>query len=357
MKHFITEFHHGGENRSSKIKYDFSVNINPLGLPEGVRNILRKDTSVFTDYPDSECKLLREAISAALGVKIEQVVCGSGASDIIYRLCDVMNFRRVLIPVPTFSEYERALKMNGCKVEFLQTRQEDGFIITHELFNEWTQHAECVDAVFLCNPGNPSGRLIDKETLSAVADWCASNGASLIIDECFIEFSPKADELSLMNMIDEDVEIIVIRAFTKIYAMAGMRLGYTVCSRAETAKCIAAASAPWNVSGPAQAAGIEALKDTAYISETRKIIAEQRQYITEKLSAADNKLHVIDSDVNYILFSGPAGLKEAMAEEGFAVRDCSDYRGLPSCYYRVAVRMKHENEAMVEAVRRCLLWL
>lgn len=397
MRETHQRFHHGGElkNKNHSIKYDFSVNINPLGLPRAASEALQAQPECFTRYPDPECTRLRETIAAVRQVKPEQVVCGGGASDLIYRICSALKFRTALLPVPSFTEYERALHLSGCRAEFLQTREADGYALTEEVFRQWAESQaqkpvySRADAVILCNPGNPSGKLMTRETLHAVADWCSWNRAVLVVDECFLGFSEAGSALSMAGLLSRpsdragmtartphpagaaaamnpgsaggsaapEPEIIVLDAFTKLYAMAGLRAGYALCSSPETAERILAAGPPWNVSGPAQVAGIAALSDPEYVDRTRRLVSAERTYMEHRIRLIMDGYQVFSSDVNYILFTGPSELAEAMAEEGVAIRDCSDYLGLGYNYYRTAVSIREENDAMLEALRRCMKWL
>lgn len=385
------KYSHGGElkNADYKIKYDFSVNINPFGLPENVKHTLMKSLSSFTDYPDPDCRLLRKALAEKEGVTVEQIVCGNGASDIIYRICSSLGIKRALIPAPAFSEYERALKLNGAFAEYLYTKADDSFALTFDSFDAWVSDYEAehvcdmyddsfdvnVDAVFLCNPANPSGRLIDPMLTEMVYAWCRKNNAVLIVDECFLGFHEKRNDITAVNLLKKGApvrgkyegsasDIIVINAFTKIYSMAGLRLGYAVCSDAETARMLAQSAPHWSVSGPAQTAGIAALQESGYLEKSIKYIKKERGRIVKSLSAMlrekDDAFRVFDSDANYILFTAPARLAESMAEEGIAIRDCNNYACLSErneSFYRIAVRTEAEDDVMLEALRRCLRWL
>ena len=396
---------HGGELKDTdkNIKYDFSVNINPFGLPDSVKTALA-ESSIYTDYPDPYCRLLKNALAEKEGVRPEQIVCGSGASDIIYRICEALGIKRALIPVPAFSEYERALELNGASAEYIYTSPDDDFALTDDAFEKWAREcaarsqSDAPDAVFLCDPTNPSGRLLKQSLIDKVYKWCRQNGALLIADECFLEFHEKRNDITSLNIIRTDNKkihseiiknkenntimnetdgaparptgsrthtgIIVINAFTKIYSMAGLRLGYAVCSDEETARRLSGHAPHWNVSGPAQAAGIAALSERKYLEKTVKYIKKERERMSAELSSAlaekDSSFRTFKSNANYILFTGPAGLAEMMADEGIAIRDCGNYAGLaerPEHFYRVAVRSENEDDIMLETLRRCLVWL
>ena len=202
---------HGGElkDRYKNIKYDFSVNINPFGLPDSVKTALA-ESSIYTDYPDPYCRLLRNALAEKESVRPEQIVCGSGASDIIYRICEALGIKRALIPVPAFSEYERALELNGASAEYIYTSPDDDFALTDDAFEKWAREcaahsqSDAPDAVFLCDPTNPSGRLLKQSLIDKVYKWCRQNGALLIADECFLEFHEKRNDITSLNIIRTD---------------------------------------------------------------------------------------------------------------------------------------------------------
>ena len=362
---------HGGEHGGENITRDFSININPLGIPENVMRKLYSDRECFEVYPDTGCSDLTRALSYETGISPNRIVCGNGASDLIYRICQCFNIKKAIIPVPAFSEYERAVRQNGGIAEYIYTSKESGYIpVANDFSNYEKKHYGCKSgmedesgmkcdgrtAVFLCNPSNPSGKVCSREVIKAAERFCSRTGAVLIIDECFIQFTHMHEEKPECL---QGCESIVLRAFTKIYAMAGLRLGYAICSSAKSADMLRAWGSPWSVSGPAQKAGVEALHAEGYIEKTVKYVENQRRFLYENLE--DMGLEYIPSDANYILFEAPYGLDRSMQEYGIAIRDCSDYEGLEAehgrKYFRIAVRTEEENRYLCEIMRRCLKWL
>lgn len=248
--------HHGGEDRSGRIRYDFSVNINPLGMPEAAKAALLSGWSMYENYPDDGCGALRDALSVRFGIDSGRIVCGNGVSDLIYRLCSCAGFRRVLLPMPAFSEYERALTAAGCEIVPLFTEEESGFVLEEKHIS---QISESFDALFLCNPGNPAGGLMEKTLIEKIVRRCEEKNVLLVADECFLDFVGNGGVHSAVWAARERKNVVVLKAFTKIFAMAGLRLGFALFGRKELARNVAEFGAPWQVSGPAQAAGLAVL--------------------------------------------------------------------------------------------------
>ena len=391
---------HGGERRGGEIRFDFSVNVNPLGMPEAARAALLSDWKIYEEYPDDGYAALREALAARFGVKREQVVCGNGASDLIYRLCLCGGFRKVLLPVPSFTEYQRALEMAGCEIRYFYTEEHCGFVPDERILEAITPD---LDALFLCNPGNPAGGLISGELMRKIAERCRQASVMLVSDECFLDFVQDGSESSALSCLKEGLNgdfersggIAVIRAFTKIFAMAGLRLGFAVFSSQEMARKVYGWGAPWQVSGPSQAAALAILgaggdadgmccRDgscgyqaetewDSHIEKTQSYIVDQRYMLEDGLKKLG--FSTVPGCANYILFRGPEDLGRKMAEKGFSIRDCSDYAGLEKCeknesggtepeggaagekYYRIAVRKEPENRLLLREMERYVKWL
>lgn len=335
---------HGGDIYSREIIYDFSVNVNPNGMPDGVRCALIDNIDRFEQYPDVNCTELRCALGNRENIRVENIVCGNGAADLIYRAVQALKPKRALIPAPTFSEYERALLSMNCDLEHYFTREEDNFSLRDDILNRICG----MDMMFICNPNNPVGNLIDRDLLKRIVEKCADCGTILIIDECFIEFVEKYSGIGCG--IPENM--IVLRAFTKIYAMAGIRLGYMLCGSSVLAEKIQRCGQCWSVSVPAQIAGIAALSEKDYVSKTVRLITEERKYLTNFLEKSG--LKVCPSDANFILFKCEFPLDELLLKDKIAIRNCSNYIGLGSGWFRIAVKTHDKNQVLTAAIERCI---
>ena len=344
---------HGGdwagfESEYGKAPLDFSASVSPLGLPEGVRAAVINALQTADRYPDPLCRRLRAALSAYHHVPAENIVCGSGASDLIYRLCRTLRPERAAVFVPGFSEYALALRELGANVTEIPLPAD--FHLTKK---ELTQIPHDCELVFLCNPNNPTGLLTERETLLALLNRCRERGAVLCVDECFLDFCENAGAYTLLPQLQVNPKLVLIKAFTKIYAMAGLRLGYALCGDAALAAGLQSGGPPWAVSGIAQEAGTAALKETSYVNHLRALITAERRRVTAALEALG--LRVIPGQANYLLFrSRDAALAQKLRGRGVLIRDCSNFAGLTEGWYRTAIRTAAENDVLIKMIGEAL---
>ncbi|MDR2502597.1 MAG: aminotransferase class I/II-fold pyridoxal phosphate-dependent enzyme [Oscillospiraceae bacterium] len=321
----MLEYEHGGQKLSG-IRLDFSVNLNPLGMPDSVRRALRESIDSFAPYPDRDCAALRAALGSALEVSPEYILCGNGASDLILRICAALRPKIAATLTPTFSEYARCVRLFGGETRPIES-------------------AHCGDLAFICTPNNPTGRLAPIEFILQTLE----HGIPVVVDECFIEFT---DGQSALPYIARYPNLIVLRAFTKIYSMAGLRLGYIVCSDAKLLARIAAFGAEWNVSAPATVAGLAALSESDWIARTRSLVKAERGFMAEEL--VRRGIETEPSDANFLLCKSSAPLARSLRGFGIAVRDCSNFAGLDSRYFRIGLKTREENLALLEALDETL---
>ncbi|MBQ4310797.1 MAG: pyridoxal phosphate-dependent class II aminotransferase [Oscillospiraceae bacterium] len=331
---------HGGDIYGRDIKLDFSANLNPLGMPENVKKAAAAAIADSGRYPDPYCRELTKKLSVYENTKAENIVCGNGADDLIYRIVHALRPRTAIIAEPSFSEYAKALREVGCMVT--EYEQDD----IPAALNAGA------DMLILCSPDNPTGRMIPKDTLGYICRICAENGTVFLCDECFIDLCENGHERSARQFMNEN--IIVLKAFTKTYAMAGLRLGYAISGSTERAAKIRRSGQFWSVSTVAQAAGIAALGEREYIERARRIISEERKYLSDELGKIG--FEVYPSDANYILFRCKYPLDELLLKEGILIRNCNNYSGLGNGYFRTAVRLHEENAALIEAIERVTKW-
>lgn len=329
---------------------DFSANINPLGLPEGVKQAIRESAASFDIYPDPLCRELVAGISAQEGVPGKWILCGNGAADLIYRTVYAIRPKKAMVLSPTFAEYEEALRAASCAVVYYPLSEDNAFQVNEGFLNALD---DSLDLLFLCNPNNPTGQLMSKELLKRVADRCKQLGIILFLDECFNDFLEEPQEYTLTGHLEEFDHLIILKAFTKIYAMAGLRLGYCMTANGSMLEKIRAAGQPWSVSSPAQAAGIQALQETEYLAEAKKLIREERDYLIPQLRAAG--ITVISAGANYIFIRDSVQLgkplHEALFEKGILIRNCNNYHGLMPGYYRICIRKHEDNMRLIQAIK------
>lgn len=345
---------HGGDWAGYRAEFgcdalDFSANVSPLGLPAGVAAAITNALPTADRYPDPLCRELRAALAGAEGVPADWILCGNGAADLIFRLTLAVRPRRALLPAPTFAEYEAALQTVGCAVQRVFLREENEFAVTEEFIDAVTPET---DIVFLCQPNNPTGQVTPPALVERLVRRCAECGAVLVVDECFLDFLPDRDAWTAKQLLRDTPQLIILKAFTKLYAMAGVRLGYALCGDATLLEKMRGAGQPWAVSSLAQAAGLAALQETAYAGAVRALIAEQRPRMAAGLRALG--LRVMDGQANYLLFRATPDFGEKLRRRGAVVRSCANYPGLDAAWYRTAVRTAEENTRLLQIMGEIL---
>ena len=348
------ELVHGGDWAGYRAEFgcdalDFSANVSPLGLPAGVAAAITNALPTADRYPDPLCRELRAALAGAEGVPADWILCGNGAADLIFRLALAVRPRRALLPAPTFAEYEAALQTVGCAVQRVFLREENEFAVTEEFIDAVTPET---DVVFLCQPNNPTGQVTPPALVERLVRRCAECSAVLVVDECFLDFLPDRDAWTAKQLLRDTPQLIILKAFTKLYAMAGVRLGYALCGDATLLEKMRGAGQPWAVSSLAQAAGLAALQETAYAGAVRALIAEQRPRMAAGLRALG--LRVMDGQANYLLFRATPDFGEKLRRRGAVVRSCANYPGLDAAWYRTAVRTAEENTRLLQIMGEIL---
>ena len=341
---------HGGDIYQNKVKYDFSVNVNPKGIPRKVLSALKKSVKNAVHYPDMSCSRLKKMLSEKLLVEEDCLSFGNGASELICAFIRAANVKSALVFAPSFSGYASALRSAGARINYFYLKEENDFALdksgTEALKLEIL--SKKYDAVLITNPNNPNGKLIPRNLMEEIAGTCESSGANLLVDECFMELTGKSAGFSFLPLLQsrEYQKITVLRAFTKTFAVPGIRLGYCVSSK-ETARKIKIQLPEWNVSVLAENAGIACLGEKNYLEKSLRLIAREREYLSRNLASLGFK--VFPSDANYILFKDFRGvdLKRLLLEKKILIRGCSDYEGLENGFYRIAVRTRRENRLLL----------
>lgn len=355
----MKDYAHGGDiytagERYDKV-YDFSANINPLGMPKKAEAAAACAVSSCEHYPDPLCRRLTEKISAAEKVSANQVVCGNGAADLIFRLALALRPKKAMVCSPTFSEYAQSLKSSGSRVVYHTLQEERDFRLTEDILLQ-IEAEEGLELLFLCNPNNPVGDLTERSLMERILCLCRERGITVVVDECFMELTGRADAFSLTGKLNRYENLLILKAFTKTYAMAGLRLGYLLSANEELLDRVFAFGQPWSVSTPAQEAGIAALCEEGYLDKSLALIREEKIRLCRALTAKGCR--VFSPEANYIFFfcENGEGFRRAMAEQGILIRSCSNYRGLSGNYLRIAVRTPEENDYFIQRMEELDLW-
>jgi threonine-phosphate decarboxylase len=380
-------FEHGGDiyRLAEELKMqerkiiDFSSSVNPLGVSKKVKAEIRKHLKYLHNYPDPEAKRFTKRLAQYHGIDPETILCGNGSTELIYLIVRTLNPQRILIPAPTFSEYERACT-TSCKsqVTSYKLKKENNFDIYPDEFVKAiegklanlpsltftkegqeglnnsphiTHHSSSsCDMAFLCNPNNPTGRLLRREDVRKIADAAKKLKCYLIVDEAFIDFC--ADD-SVINDVGENPHLIVLRSMTPFYALSGLRLGYGVFPQHLISR-LKAYKEPWTVNNLSQRAAVVALKDKFYRNETLRLIKAEKQFLEKNFKKIG--IEIFDSDANFYLLkiSNAADICQQLKRKGILVRDCSNFRGLDDTYLRVAVKSHRENTILIKELTAIL---
>ena len=326
---------HGGNTWRYKKIIDFSANINPLGTPVQLKEL----SELIEHYPEPDSSSLKKLLAKIHSLRPENITIGNGSIELIYLLPRVLPIKKVMIPIPSFSEYEFASLACGFKPVFAK---QDIETLKKKVTNN--------SLVFLCNPNNPTGKLFESSQIEGLLSVCQKKSSYLVIDEAFIDFTLKAD--SFIRRAGHLSNLIVLRSLTKIYALAGLRIGYAVASKGMISR-LSSCQYPWNVNSFALAAAKKALGDKAYLKKTRTLIKKEKKYLWDNLRLIKG-IEVFESEANYFLCKLKTGtaasLKKKLLKKNILIRDCSNFRGLDKTYFRVAVRKRSENKKLYDCL-------
>ena len=387
---------HGGDVYRRAVDLDYSVNINPLGMPPRACAAANHGGDQSTAYPDWKVEKLRDAVVSFLNRKFvavapEWISFGNGAADLIYRLMQVLRPQQVVVAAPAFAEYSVAAERVGAQVVPVYLSEAVDFSFTPAVeaaFIHAIERAPSGSAVFLCNPNNPDGNVIRAEVLQRIAAVCAAHHSWLLVDECFLPFLRSEIHYSMVPSLRAFEHLVILRAFTKIYGMPGLRLGYMLTAAQALTDAVRATMTPWEINLPAQLAGVEALEETEFVEKTRALIRAERAFLVQTLPTLPyvEKVYVPTSDANFILFrtaltqpdcpdgrvrnselksesdpcvsenrtvytSHSVDLKSLLLDRGILIRACGNYKGLDARYYRICVRTHEENLELIQRWR------
>lgn len=345
----MEEMIHGGDIYRNKVELDFSININPAGVPDDMIAALHKAVDDSTCYPDMEAMELRNSISKLTGAERKEIICGNGASELFLAIVHALKPKKTVIPVPSFYGYEKAVLAGGGIIDWYQMSQEVNYCIDRGIIKRLN---EDTDMLFLASPNNPVGNVIPKRLLEQILNHCHKKKIIVVLDECFMGFTEGQKKDSFLLRTKEFDNLILVSAFTKIFAIPGVRLGYLVCSNQIILDKIKNQLPEWNISGFAQKAGIAAKTQRKYLEESRKMIGEERRFLTEELKNLG--VTVFSGEANYLMLWTSFSLYENLLQHKILIRDCSNFRGLMKGYYRISVKKREHNERLLLAVREVM---
>ncbi len=368
-------YEHGGDIYTHRNVRDFSANINYFGMPDAVKAAASKAVDAAVCYPDPSCASLRRALARRewetncyFGILPDDILCANGATELFYSLAAAYRPQRALLAVPSFHEYEQTLDTVGCRIKRYVCSPDQDFELGEEFRRVAADFVRAVSAsgegagetpvramVVLANPNNPTGRLIREDILRSVTALCRENHILLVLDESFIDFLYANDQILTFSGAKEvagNPYLFVVRSFTKIYAMPGLRFGYAICSDRKLLQAMRERMQPWNVSVVAQAAAEAAAAEYTFVTRSAREISFNRKEMMLQLKKAG--YHAVPSSANFVMFRAPADLAEFCLQRGFLIRSCANFTGLHAPggqgYFRICVRSQQENRELMQVL-------
>lgn len=360
---------HGGNLRWAKERYhlddflDLSANINPFGPPAGVFTRLREALPQIVHYPDPESKALRLKISQLTCLPYEMTLAGNGAGELIYTVSQALRPHKVMIPLPAFSEYERAAASVSAEIAYVQLGAEGWRTLpacdiperAQAVEESWLEILKGTDLLFLCSPHNPTGTLLSPEGFAAIMRAASRTGAQVIFDESFYDFLPDSRRWSAREYLQAFPNLLVLHSLTKFYSLPGLRLG-ALFAQPELIRALEDVRDRWSVNALAQEAGLAALEDEDFPSQVRQSLEESKAFFYASFNEASFKhWHLKPSEANFALIEITAGtapeLTDLLGQRGILVRDCSSFAGLEGEFIRVAIKDKESMAKLIAALK------
>jgi threonine-phosphate decarboxylase len=336
---------------------EFSGPINFLGPSPKAVEAVKQNAKLIRYYPDPNPVEFKAEIAKYVGQDVEEdnILLGNGSIELIYLITEILpRGFKALIPVPSFSEYEKATLRLGSEPIFVQLPQ--NFALETEKIKKAV--TEDTKILSICNPHSPSGTLYKKEELLDLVDFCNKKDIVFSVDENYIEFDDKSLDNTLAGYVKDYENLFVIRSVTKFYGMAGIRFGYAVAAGTLIDK-LETMRLPWSINGLACQVTMAALKDKEFIENTKTTIAQNRAALAKALGEIEG-FHVYPSVTNFLLVKiqnhklTSTMLKELLAKERILIRDCCTFMGMDDSFFRVTVRSAKDNQQIVETIKRIL---
>lgn len=353
--------HHGGniEQVATQLNIpveelkDFSANINPLGFPSDLWNVLVQSFANIEAYPNPEYPELKAAIASHFNVNNDDVFVGNGASEVLDETIRAEKATDALVLAPTFGEYERLFSRIGIKVHHYQLHEENNFLCDIPTMIEQLKAHREITIICLASPNNPTGQIIAPKDLRNLVDFCNQHHRLLILDEAFIDLTVNEQE-SFINELEPEDNVYIIRAATKFFAIPGLRLGYCITKNEKLKKLLKVQENTWSVNGIADVFGQNMFRAKKYIKLTHDWLNAQQPALYQALQKI-SEIKVFPSTTNFFLFkSNDLALREKMIRRHILIRQCDDYVGLGPHYYRVAVKGPQDNVLLVKTLKQVL---
>ena len=346
---------HGGTGAAEtkalgKPVLDVSASLAPFPPPELALRAYHQAAADLSHYPEIEGHSLRQALAAQLGMNPENVLAGGGSTEFIYLIPRALKPGRVLGFVPAYRDYADAARLAGCPFVSLLTAWERAFVRDLSALDAVVKPG---DLVILCNPNNPTGHFLPPGDIRAFS--ARHPEIKVVVDEAYVEFI-----VAGASCVDAQMppNMLALRSPTKFYSVPGIRLGYCVGHR-DLILALLDAKEPWTISAPALAVGLALLNCAADDRRIRDTLVREKKSLETQLGAIAG-LAVCPGAANFLLCRiqadtpTSADLRAACLKQSLLIRDASNFEGLDSHYFRVAVRTGEENVRMARIIREGL---
>ena len=341
---------------------DFSANINFLGPAEFIKEEIQNNISWVKNYPEPQGQGLKTLIASEYDLSKNQIILGNGAVELLYKLTEVLKPKRVMIVDPTFSEYELASRAAGAEILNFKLSSREEFNLTREKLNQLINSFSNIDMLFLCNPNNPTGKLLSQQQINEILSEAVSENVFLVIDEAFIDFLQNKEDYTAIEQLNNNNKLFILRSLTKIYAIPGLRLGFAL-TNSNLVKKIEDSRDPWSINYFAQLACKQIFTEIAirdqYLNETLSKLTKEKGYLYQHLNKID-KFKVYQPVANYIFIDlsnasfSSTELTDCLAEKAVMIRNCNTYNGLDDNYIRVAVKSREDNQLLIKTLKSCI---
>lgn len=336
---------------------DFSSNINPLGVQDAIKELIEDNMHLITRYPDPESSRLRSVLLDSLNqneqyIGENNIIFGNGSDELFFILARLYPDKKALIPVPSYSDYEKAAFSAGMDCRFLKNPEKDSFWLNVDGI---VRELPDMDMVFIGNPNNPTSVVEDPDKIGYILKKCNEYRVLMVIDEAFIDFCPDYNSLTFIQKASYNPDLAVIRSLTKIFAIPGLRLGYMIACQ-DLVDRLNKIIQSWPLNCFAQLVGERVVKDSEYIRKTRAYVSKEKDILFNELDRI-KWLSPYRPDVNFILcriiaenVTAEDVNRHCASHSGILIRDCVNFRGLDNSFIRIAVKSKKENSILI----RCL---
>jgi threonine-phosphate decarboxylase len=335
----------------------FSANINPLGISDALRQSLAEHIDAIQTYPDREYKELRGAIASYCGASADQIIVGSGSTELISLLIATLAPKKALILGPTYSEYEREISLGGGHTLYYPLKETADFRMDVDDF--CSQLDDSLDLIVLCNPNNPTSTAVNENEMRRILDACLAYGIFVMVDETYVEFTEAKDRISSVPLTGYYTNLAVLRGTSKFFAAPGLRLGYAVTGNRDLHRHVSEKQDPWTISSIAEIAGRIMFRDDPYIHRTHALIADERDRMFRELSAWDS-VKVYRPMANFMLVKilkedvDADQLFDHCIRSGLMIRNCSTFPFLSNRFFRFCFMLPEDNDRLIGKLRELL---